>query len=252
VTDQSGKLSHDAEIETEAEFLREYRHQKYAKPSVTVDLVIFTILDNDLKVLLVQRRGHPYKGCWALPGGFVDVGNAQDQQGEDVEQAAHRELAEETSLPEGSCYLEQLYTFGKASRDARTRVITVAYFALVPPHLALTVKAGDDASDARWFSVQQELPAMEVAFDHPEILRMGVERIRGKIDYSPIAFELLPPTFTVAELRAVYAVVKGDDFAVKNFYRRFRRMQSDGIIEKAPGFRATTTKRAAVYSFLKG
>ena len=252
MTDQSGKLSHDAGIETEADFLREYRHQKYAKPSVTVDLVIFTIIDNDLKVLLIKRRGHPFQGHWALPGGFVDVGNAQDEQGEDVEQAAHRELAEETSLPEGSCYLEQLFTFGNAYRDPRTRVITVAYYALVPPHLSLVVKAGDDASEALWFSVEKELPSMEVAFDHPGILKMGVERIRGKIDYAPIAFELVPPTFTVSELKAVYSVVKGEGFRGKNFYRRFRRMQSDGIIEEAPGFRATATRRAKVYRFVKG
>lgn len=246
MTDLTGKLGHDAPVGTEAEFLRQYRHQKYAKPSVTVDLVIFTILDNDLKVLLVKRRGHPFQGSWALPGGFVDVGNAQDEQGEDVEQAAHRELAEETGLPSGSCYLEQLYTFGSAYRDPRTRVITVAYYALVPPNLAYQVKAGDDAAEAQWVSVG-EVGAL--AFDHDKILQMGAQRIRGKIDYTPIAFELVPPTFTVAELRDVYSVVKGAEYSSNNFYRRFRRMQSDGIIEVAPGYRGTATKRASVYRF---
>src|SRR5687767_7631832 len=113
----------------EQRFLAAYRPEAYPRPAVTVDIVIFTIVDADLKVLLVRRNEHPFKGRWALPGGFVRVGDAREDQGEDLDEAAARELAEETGLPRGSAYLEQLGAFGKANRDPRMRVISVAYFA---------------------------------------------------------------------------------------------------------------------------
>jgi len=246
MADQTGKLGHDSGHETEAEFLRDYRKTEYPKPSVTVDLVIFTVTDTDLKVLLIKRKGHPFKGQWAIPGGFVDVGDVHDDQGESVEDAAHRELAEETGLPIGSCYLEQLYTFGNPGRDPRMRVITVAYYALISPDKAPLVHAGDDAADAQWFSVDG---LSELAFDHDEILAMAVRRIRGKIDYTDIAFELVPRTFTVAELRSVHEAIKGISYDAANFRRRFRRMVTDGIIEQARGKRLTGGKPAKVYRF---
>jgi len=252
MADVTGKLSHeDGEGLTEPEFIRKYRHQKYVKPSVTVDLVVFTVVDTDLKVLLVKRRGHPDQGKWALPGGFVNVGDGQDDQGESIEDAAHQELAEETGLPEGSCFLEQLYTFGAPYRDARMRVITVAYYALVSSDQVTRTQAGDDAAEAKWFSVASKVPDLDLAFDHAEILRTGVERIRGKIDYTPIAFELVPKTFTTSELRAVHEAVKGETYDRSNFHRRFKRMQTDGIIRQAPGKRQTTTRTATVYEFIR-
>lgn len=208
-----------------------------------------------------------------MPGGFVNVGDGVKDQGEDIETSAHRELEEETGLPRGSCYLEQLYTFGRAYRDPRTRVISVAYFALVRPTLAPMVTAGDDAAEAQWFSVNDlwergwlnptndvvkplgetktlgSIYNTTLAFDHRDILIKAVERIRGRIDYSPIAFDLVPETFTVAELRSVYEAVKGAVYDPKNFHRKFRRMLADGIIEKARGKRATITQPAAVYCF---
>jgi 8-oxo-dGTP diphosphatase len=230
----------------EQAFLAKYSAEDFGRPSVTVDLVIFTVIDTDLKVLLIERGGHPFLGAWALPGGFVDAGATDcSNQGEDVEAAAHRELAEETGLPQGSCYLEQLYTFGRAGRDPRTRVISVAWYALVRPGLAQLICAGDDAVAARWFSVAEEVPGMELAFDHAEILAMGVERIRGKIDYSDIAFELVPQTFTVAELRAVHEAIQDKAHDSRNFRRRFQRMVTDGIILPAPGKRHRGKARPA-------
>ena len=233
----------------EKEFLDGYDAHRYARPSVTVDLVIFTVLDTDLKVLLIQRAEHPEKGKWALPGGFLRVREGEDNQGEDLEAAAHRELAEETGLPIGSAYLEQLYTFGRAGRDPRTRVISGSWYALIRPDLAPVVTAGSDASAVSWFSLE-ELPP-NLAFDHGEILGVGVERIRGKIDYAPIAFDLVPPAFTIAELRAVYEAVKGEPCDAGNFRRRFLRMQSDGLVEKAPGKRLGSRKPSAVFRFLR-
>ena len=249
-TDPSGKLGHhNADSMTKAEFLAAYQVKDYPRPSVTADLVIFTIIDSTLHVLLIQRGGHPYKGFWALPGGFVNVGDAGKDQGEDLEAAAHRELEEETGLPKGSCYLEQLGTFGDAYRDPRTRTITVAYVALVRSSLAPLVVAQDDAADAKWCPVEKVFHNVNLAFDHIIILSKAVERIRGKIDCAPIAFDLVPETFTATELRVVYEAVKGQSYDAKNFYRRFRRMQADGVITRAPGKRPSGTKHSSVYRF---
>ena len=230
----------------EQRFLEAYRAEDFARPSVTVDLVIFTVIDTDLRVLLVERGGQPFKGSWALPGGFVDVRCKEGaSQGEDLESAAHRELAEETGLPVGACYLEQLYTFGKAGRDPRTRVISVAWYALVRPGLAQLISAGDDAVAAEWFSVAHDVPQMALAFDHEAILKMGVERVRGKVNYSDIAFELVPKTFTVSELRAVYEAIQDHSHDPRNFRRRFQRMVTDGVILPAPGKRHLGKSRPA-------
>jgi 8-oxo-dGTP diphosphatase len=228
----------------EGAFLKRYDPDAFERPSVTVDLVIFTVIDSDLKVLLIERGAHPFKGSWALPGGFVGVSN-KGSQGENIEAAAHRELAEETGLPENSCFLEQLYTFGTAGRDPRMRVISVAWYALIPPDRASLVSAGDDASQARWFSASEEVPWMRLAFDHAEILAMGVERIQGKIDYTDIAFELVGETFTVGELRDIYEAIQSKTYDARNFRRRFQRMVTDGIVQAAPGKRHLGKSRPA-------
>lgn len=220
----------------------------FARPCVAVDLVVFTILDADLKVLLIKRDEPPFKGQWALPGGFVRVGDAYEDQGEDLETAAHRELAEETGLPVGSVYLEQLYTFGKTYRDPRTRVFSVAHYALVRPDLAPFVKAGGDASAAEWASLSQ-LDTIALAFDHQEIIEMALLRIRGKLDYTNIAFELVPPAFTITELRVVYEIILGKPQDPGNFRRRFHRMLDDDLLQEAPGKRLTSARPAKVYRF---
>lgn len=222
----------------------------FNRPSVTVDLAIFTVLDADLKILLIRRKLAPFEGMWALPGGFVLVGPSAAEQGESVEDAAYRELEEETGLPRRTLYLEQLHTFGRPGRDPRERVITVAWVALVRPDLAPTVHAGTDAADARWFSVRDALADTDLAFDHSDIVDAALDRIRGKVDYSSISFELVPPTFTIAELRSAHEAIKGAAYDPGNFRRRFKRMQTDGVIAVAPGRRHTATKPAKVYRFV--
>lgn len=236
----------------EEAFIAAYRAraEAYVRPSVTVDLVILTVLDTDLKLLLVRRKHPPFEGDWALPGGFVRVGDGFDDQGESLLDAAHRELTEETGLPRERVFLEQLYTFGDVGRDPRMRVISVAWYALVRPDLAPFVTAGSDAAEARWISVAHQRPEA-LAFDHDRIVDLAVERIRGKIDYAPIAFDLVPPTFTVAELRSVYEAIKGERYDASNFRRRFRRMEDDGLVVRAPGKRHTARRPAAVYTFVR-
>ena len=235
-------------FDAEQQFLDAYDSSRWPRPSVTVDLCVFTVRDTLLHVLLVRRKEHPFKGRLALPGGFVRVGPDRRDQGEDLEAAAVRELAEETGLPPGTCYLEQLYTFGAAGRDPRTRVVSVAYYALLRPDLAPMVKAGTDAAAAGFLPVDR---VPELAFDHAAILAKALERLRAKIDYAPIAFDLVPQTFTIAELRAVYEACKGAAYDAGNFRRRFKRMLEDGLIEEAPGKRASATKPLAVYRFTR-
>jgi 8-oxo-dGTP diphosphatase len=208
---------------------------EHPRPSVTVDMVIFTVDRGELRVLLIARQSAPFKGAWALPGGFVDVGDGEP--GESLLDAAFRELDEETNLGRGDVYLEQLYTFGDPGRDPRGRVISVAYYALVSSHLLPKVKAGDDAAEARWFGAEEALER-PLAFDHREILAMALERLRGKIDYAPqVAVGLVPDEFTQAELRRVYEVVKGVKYDRGNFSKRFRRLIADGAIREVGGSR---------------
>lgn len=232
----------------EQAFLAQYKPTSYARASLTVDLVILTILDAQLRVLLVKRKEHPFKGDWALPGGFVRVGETAKEQGEDLDAAARRELHEETGLEPDRVYLEQLYTFGRAGRDPRMRVVTVAYYALVRPDLAPFVRAGGDVSDVDWVPVES-LAKQHLAFDHREIVDTALHRIRGKLEYSNIAFDLVPATFTIPELRHVYAIVLDRPMDPGNFRRRFNGLLEAGVLEQAPGKRITASKPAQVFRF---
>ena len=223
----------------------------YARPSVTVDMVVFTIVDFDLKLLLIERGQEPFLGHWALPGGFVKVGDGVDDQGEDIDAAAARELKEETGLSTRDVFLEQLYTFGKAGRDPRGRVVSVAYYALVPADVVPRVRAGDDAADATWISVSR-LDRVDLAFDHAQMIDIAVERIAGKIEYDlRLAMSLVPRSFTKAELRRVFEVVTGNDYDKSNFNKRFNRMIEDGVIVDAPGRRLASGpgRPAHLYAF---
>lgn len=252
-------MTKQARRSEEEKFLEQYRPGAYARPSVTVDLVIFTVVDKDLKVLLVHRGEHPYKGRWALPGGFVRVSDDRSDQGEDLDAAALRELEEETGLSEarfGRLFLEQVRAFGKPGRDPRMRVISVAYYALVRGALVPFVRAGGDVSNARWFSVAEVLPkpppkTAGLAFDHAEILDAALARARADLDRTSIAFELVPETFTVQELRAVHEAIRGEALDPGNFRKKFLRMIEDGLIEPARGKRPTASKPASVYRFVK-
>lgn len=183
--------------------IKGYDASKFDRPSVTVDVLIFTIKDKKLQILLVKRDIEPFKGVWALPGGFVQIK-------ESLERAAIRELSEETGVT--NVYLEQLQTFGEVNRDPRTRVITVAYFALIPHEVAL--KAATDVSEAKWFPVNS-LP--KLAFDHRSIIKVGVARLKNKIQYSNIAFGLLAKTFRLSELQKVYEVILDQSLDKRNF-----------------------------------
>jgi len=180
---------------------------RYPHPAVTTDIVIFTIRQDELKVLLIKRALPPHKNQWALPGGFIKME-------ENLEEGARRELKEETGVT--GVYLEQLYTFGQPDRDPRERVITVAYYALVPSD-ELEPKAATDAEGVSWFGLK-ELP--DLAFDHKEILKMAHERLIAKLDYSTIAFQFMPTQFTLSELQQVYEVILGEPIDKRNFRKR--------------------------------
>lgn len=261
---------------TETEFLAKYDAGKFERPSVTVDTVIFTITseaevnkrslpDKELQVLLVKRGGHPYLGQWALPGGFINPK-------EDIDQAAVRELKEETNL---DCrYMEQLFTWGEVERDPRTRVISISYMALIDS-TKVTIEAGDDAADAKWYSVRDKVFKKEkivtgdgfvqkkwvllelesndetlsevilitkivkgttiqyereviertgIAFDHSRIIQYSVERLRNKLEYTDIAFGLMPTLFTLSELQKSYEVILGKKLNKANFRQKIEKM----------------------------
>ena len=181
--------------------------KEYPKLSVTTDIVIFSIINNDLKVLLVKRGVVPFKGKWALPGGFVKME-------EDIEQCAKRELLEETGVTEN--YLEQLYTFGDPKRDPRGRVITVAYFALINAE-KVSLNPTTDVSEAKWFSCSK-LPIL--SFDHKKIIDYALQRIKWKFEYTPIAFSLLPKKFTMTQLQKIYEIVFKKKFDKRNFRKK--------------------------------
>lgn len=269
----------DNEGRMEKEFLQAYDASKFERPSVTVDMLIFSVVseaeknyrklpEKELKVLLVKRGQHPFLGQWALPGGFVGIH-------ESLEEAAIRELKSETNVDD--VYLEQLYTWGDVKRDPRTRVISASYLSLVDSS-NLMVQAGEDASDAKWFSVHDKVLEEKItttdqgkvleriievefvngneqirasvkittkvegrimrvsreiinhggiAFDHVAIIHYGLDRLRNKIEYTDIAFSLMPELFTLTELQQVYEIILGKELLKANF----RRKIADLVIE---------------------
>jgi len=219
----------------------------FPKPVVAVDLVIFTVIDTTLKVFLIQRDSAPFDGLPCLPGGFVRTG----EEGEGVEEAAWRVLQQKTQLPLEALYLEQLYTFGALDRDPRDRVISVSYLALIRQDLARYIPQ-DYRFQGQWYDVDSILqsPSISLAFDHHTIISYGYSRIAGKLEYTPIAFSLVPHTFTVSELRAIHEAIKGTSYDPSNFRRRFKRQLEDGVIVVADGKRITGARPAKVYRFL--
>ncbi|UQZ36613.1 ADP-ribose pyrophosphatase [Paenibacillus sp. PK3_47] len=257
---------------TEEQFLQTYNAGDYERPSVTVDMLIFTVMEQEqdnyrklseksLQLLMIQRGGHPYLGQWALPGGFVGIDESLDD-------AARRELYTETNID--NIYMEQLYTWGEVKRDPRMRVISSSYMALVD-RTALQVQAGDDAADAAWFEVTYEIDQRTrkeieggteleqqisitlqngavslsgivritesvqghvrktkreivenngFAFDHLIIIQYAIERLRGKIEYTDIVFNLMPPLFTLTELQRVYEIILGKELLAAAFRRK--------------------------------
>jgi len=258
---------------TEEEFLQEYDAGRYKKPSFTVDMLIFTIMDEEkenyrklskknLKILLVKRGDHPYLGKWALPGGFVNID-------EGLNEAAQRVLKAETNVDD--IYMEQLYTWGEVNRDPRTRIISSSYMALVDS-TSLSIKAGSDTEDVRWFNIRYNLleekkvvnecgyiyerlveiklwddreecsskikikenldgsikreiiETSGIAFDHGKFIEYAITRLRNKIEYTSLAFNLMPEMFTLTELQQVYEVIQGKELLAAAFRRKIANM----------------------------
>jgi 8-oxo-dGTP diphosphatase len=228
----------------ETEFLKSYDAAAFDRPSVAVDLVLMGIVDEAPVALLIRRDDHPCLGCWALPGGFVGIS-------ESVDAAAKRVLREKARM-EGA-YVEQLYTFGEVDRDPRTRVISVAYFALLPadrfsPALqtdqALTLaeivvpRAGEGAGGTEACSADGK--SLALAFDHAEILGLAIRRLRGKLDYSDIAFALLPELFTLRQLQTIHEAILGTRLNKPAFRRRMidsGKLEATGERETGASFR---------------
>ncbi|MBA3819009.1 MAG: NUDIX hydrolase [Deltaproteobacteria bacterium] len=207
---------------------------EYPRAAVTVDCVVFGLDESDLKVLLIQRRLQPFQHAWALPGGFVRIDETLDV-------AARRELQEEAGVTD--VYLEQLYTFGALDRDPRERVVTVAYYALakLSDH---RLRAATDAMGVGWFALD-DLP--KLAFDHTEIVAMAQVRLRGKVRYAPVGFELLPPRFSLTQLQRLYEIILGAELDKRNFRKKILSM--DLLVETDEVEQGVPHRAARLYRF---
>lgn len=206
----------------------------YPRPALSVDIVVFTLREQHLQVLFIQRGTEPFKGMWALPGGFVHID-------EPLESAALRELEEETGVKHA--YLEQLYTYGDPHRDPRERVVSVAYFALIPATSSMRTEGGSDAASAGWFPAD-ELPVL--AFDHAEIVDYAIHRLRYKLEYSAAGFELLPETFTLSQIQSTYEIILGEKLDKRNFRRRILEAN---IIEPTDSLHSGEGRPARLYRY---
>lgn len=207
---------------------------EYPRPALTVDCVVFGYEESVLKVLLIERNAPPFERAWALPGGFVGIE-------ETIDEAARRELEEETGID--NVFLEQLYTFGEVERDPRGRVVSVAYYALVAL-AGHTLHAATDARDAQWFSLRT-IPT--VAFDHAHILGVAIERLRAKVRYQPVGFELLPKKFTLTQLQHLYEAILGQSIDKRNFRKKILAM---GILKPLDEYQQGVKNRPAqLYAF---
>ncbi|MEM7388034.1 MAG: NUDIX domain-containing protein [Verrucomicrobiota bacterium] len=207
---------------------------RYPRPALTVDCVIFGLDEEGLKVLLIERGVEPFEGKWAIPGGFVSPGESTDE-------AARRELKEETGLVD--VFLEQLYTFSEPDRDPREHVVSVAHFALtnISEH---RLEATTDARKAAWFSVH-DVP--KLAFDHEKILDMALKRLKGKVRYQPIGFELLPKKFTLTQMQRMYEIILEKTLDKRNFRKKVLGMK---VLKELDEIQQDVRHRAArLYSF---
>jgi 8-oxo-dGTP diphosphatase len=207
---------------------------EYARPAITVDCVVFGLDETDLKVLLIQRKLTPFQHGWALPGGFVRIDETLDD-------AARRELEEEAGVTD--VYLEQLYTFGALDRDPRERIVTVAYYALakLSDH---RIQAATDAMGVGWFSLD-DLP--KLAFDHGDIVQRAHERLRGKVRYAPVGFELLPARFSLTQLQRLYEIILGTGLDKRNFRKKILAM--DLLVETDEVEQGVRHRAARLYRF---
>jgi 8-oxo-dGTP diphosphatase len=219
---------------TEQEFLHNYRIHDYAVPLTSVDLVIFTLQEQCLKVLLVERGEHPCKGRWALPGGFIDL-----KRDKDLDATATRKLREKTGVD--ISYLEQLQGFGSATRDPRGWSATFAYFALIDAQ-GVTLSHGGGSSAAKWVAVDQLTGRLDLAFDHAAIVDVALQRLRGKVEYTSLPVHLLAPEFTLSDLQQVYETILGRTVD-KSAFRK--RIKEGDFIEEIPGKQRHASNRPA-------
>ncbi|MFQ6010249.1 MAG: NUDIX domain-containing protein [Candidatus Aenigmatarchaeota archaeon] len=219
----------------EKEFLKKYKVERYERPSVAVDILVFTIREGKLHILLIKRGTHPFRDMLALPGGFVGIK-------EDLRDAAMRELFEETNVK--GIHIEQFQTFGKPDRDPRTRVITVAYIALInSENIKLLSRA--DAADAFWISIKK-IPK-KIAFDHKKIIKQGLGYLREKLEQgSPIAFQLLPSSFTLSELQKTYEIILNKKLDKRNFRKKILSL---GILKPTKRKKKGVHRPAQLYKF---
>ena len=222
---------------SEQEFLQHYNPNAFDRPSFTVDLVIFTVRDDHLQTLLVKRSEHPAKGCWALPGGFIDI-----QQDASIEACAKRKLIEKTGVT--APYLEQLKTYGSCERDPRHWTATTVYFALMASD---AVSLSSNQEDVRWMPIQGDSVGFALAFDHSKILADAVERLRSKLEYTHIAVHLLPETFTLPELQKTYEIILQEPLDKSSFRRRVT--QADMLEEISGKQREGSGRPAQLYRF---
>lgn len=208
---------------------------EYPRPALTVDCIIFGLdAELELKIMLIKRDIPPFQGQWAIPGGFV-------RMDETLEQAALRELQEETGIHD--VYLEQLYTFGDLDRDPRDRTVTVAYYALINL-VEQKIQAATDAREAYWFPLSK-IP--KLAFDHEQILQKAIARLRDKIRYEPIGFELLPKDFTLTQLQKLYETVLDRQLDKRNFRKKILSM--DLLIDTGEVQHNVSHRAAKLYQF---
>ena len=207
---------------------------EYARPALTVDSVVFGLDEQELKVLLIQRKNEPFAGRWAFPGGFLDVG-------ETPLEAARRELAEETGLEK--IELEQLQAFGDPDRDPREHNVSIVHYGLVSIRGA-RIRAADDALQAGWFSARKPPP---LAFDHDRILQVALERLCAKVRSQPVGRGLLPGKFTLAELQQMYETILGKRIDTRSFRRRMK--QTGLLVETERTEKSTTHRAARLYRF---
>jgi 8-oxo-dGTP diphosphatase len=236
---------------TENEFLRTYDANAFPRPSVAVDVALVTIDDDRLQTLLIRRTEHPQRDSWSLPGGFVRLDESLDA-------TAERVLATKAGVT--GVYLEQLYTFGEPARDPRTRVISVAYYALVPPEKLRRVAIGADqclaAIRVPWAGetggpVDLLAPnerRLKIAFDHGEIVGMVVKRLRGKLAYAPVGYALLPKRFTLLHLQRVHEIINGSTVNKDSFRRRMLasgELEETGAMQEGVGHRPASLYRVS-------
>jgi 8-oxo-dGTP diphosphatase len=215
------------------------KQKENSQIKVAVDAIVFGYSKKDgLSVLLIKRKYEPFKNAWAIPGGFV-------LENESLEEAVRRELQEETGITVN--YLEQLYSFGEPDRDPRQRVISIAYFALVNSTHFSNLKATTDAEEAQWFPITK-LPAL--AFDHKKILQVAIERIRAKIRYQPIGFELLDKKFSFADLEKLYSTLLDKTIDRRNFTKKILSL---GLLEETGELAANSGagRPSKIYRFNK-